>query len=116
MPEGDWVVEVGYKPGVTDNTGRTAKEVVEAMTGRQFGDNEGVYNSRMYFLKGSIKEDDVHNIAVDILANVLINRYAIKHNQAIQGRGGMGIVVPKVTITPSRSSNRLISGQCLSTT
>ncbi|MHB8108997.1 MAG: AIR synthase-related protein [Syntrophorhabdaceae bacterium] len=99
MFDADWVVEVGYKPGVTDNTGRTAKEVVEAMSGRQFGENEAVYNSKMYFLKGSINEDDVHKIAVDILANVLINRYAIKDINQYRADGGMGIVVPKVTIS-----------------
>ncbi len=62
--DADWVVEVGYKPGVTDNVGRTAKEVVEAMAGRPFGTGEAVYNSRMYFLKGPLSEDDVHRIAV----------------------------------------------------
>ena len=25
----DWAIEVGYKPGVTDNVGRTAREAVE---------------------------------------------------------------------------------------
>ncbi len=108
--EGDWVVEVGYKPGVTDNIGRTAKEVTEAMTGREFQDGEGVYNSRMYFLKGSITEDDVHNIAVDILANVLINRYAIKPIAQYKAEGGMGIMVPKVALTSEPVVERIDIG------
>ncbi len=108
--DGDWVVEVGYKPGVTDNIGRTAKEVVEAMTGSEFKDGEAVYNSKMYFLKGSITEDDVHNIAVDILANVLINRYAIKHISQYKADGGMGIFVPKVDITTEPVVERIDIG------
>lgn len=108
--EGDWVVEVGYKPGVTDNIGRTAKEVIEAMRGRPFENGEGVYNSRMYFLRGPITEDDVHNIAVDILANVLINRYAIKTVSQYRAEGGMGVFVPKVTITAEPVVERIDIG------
>ncbi len=96
--DADWVVEVGYKPGVTDNVGRTAKEVVEAMTGRPFGNGEAVYNSKMYFLKGSLSEDDVHRIAVDLLANVLINRYSLKDGARYEREGGMGVFVPRVAI------------------
>ena len=51
--DADWVIEVGFKPGVTDNVGRTAKEVIEAITGNPFRDGEAVYTSRMYFLKGA---------------------------------------------------------------
>ena len=108
--DGDWVVEVGYKPGVTDNVGRTAKEVIEAMAGREFRNGEGVYNSRMYFLKGSITEGDVRNITVDILANVLINRYAIKHISQYKADGGMGVSVPKVTITSEPVVERIDIG------
>ena len=97
--DADWVVEVGYKPGVTDNVGRTAREVVEAMAGRPFENGEGVYTSKMYFLKGSLTEDDVHRIAEGILANVLINRYTLKDMDRYGRDGGMGVFVPKVTIT-----------------
>lgn len=96
--DADWIVEVGYKPGVTDNVGRTAKEVVEAMAGRAFENGEAVYNSKMYFLKGKLSEDDVHRIAVDILANVLINRYSLKNRSRYDSEGGMGIFVPRVDI------------------
>ncbi len=96
--DADWIVEVGYKPGVTDNVGRTAKEVVEAMAGRPFANGEAVYNSKMYFLKGTLSEDDVHRIAVDILANVLINRYSLKDRARYDREGGMGVFVPRVTI------------------
>ncbi len=97
--EADWVVEVGYKPGVTDNVGRTAKEVIEAMAGKPFENGEAVYNSRMYFLKGALTEDEVHRIAEGILANVLINRYTVKDMGRYRAEGGMGVYVPKVTIT-----------------
>ena len=34
--DADWVIEVGFKPGVTDNVGRTAREVIEAVSGLRF--------------------------------------------------------------------------------
>src|SRR5271157_537871 len=62
MLDADWVVEVGFKPGVTDNVGRTAKEVIEALSGLRFGEEEGVYTSRLYFFKGAIDEAGVKEI------------------------------------------------------
>ncbi len=96
--DADWVVEVGYKPGVTDNVGRTAREVIEALAGRKFGEGERVYTSRMYFLKGKLEEKDVVNIAEGMLANTLINRYAYKKADQYERDGGMGVNVPRVSI------------------
>src|SRR5450759_13937 len=39
----DYAVEVGFRPGVTDNVGRTAREAVAYLTDRPFVDGEGVY-------------------------------------------------------------------------
>ena len=35
--DADSVIEVGFKPGVTDNVGRTAREVIEAVANRTLG-------------------------------------------------------------------------------
>jgi phosphoribosylformylglycinamidine synthase len=95
--DADWVIEVGFRPGVTDNVGRTAREVIEAAAHRTFGEDEGVYTSKMYFIKGPLSHDEVTRVAEGILANTLINRYAFKHIDAYRSEGGMGISVPKVT-------------------
>ncbi len=94
--EGDWAVEVGYKPGVTDNVGRTAREAIEALSGRKFGEDERVYTSRLYFFKGSLSETDIKNIAEGMLANTLINRYTYKMRAQYEKDGGMGIYAPKM--------------------
>ena len=93
---GDWVIEVGFKPGVTDNVGRTAKEVIEALSGHKFRENQGVFTSRMYSLKGKLGEKDVVAIAEGLLANTLINRYVYKNAARYRRDKGMGIFVPKV--------------------
>jgi phosphoribosylformylglycinamidine synthase len=95
--DADWVIEIGFKPGVTDNVGRTAREVIEAAAAYTFGEDEGVYTSKMYFIKGSLSRDDVLGVAEGILANTLINRYAVKHIDDYRKDGGMGTHVPKVT-------------------
>ncbi|RQW77668.1 MAG: phosphoribosylformylglycinamidine synthase, partial [Geobacter sp.] len=48
----DFLVEVGFRAGVTDNVGRTAREAVEYITGRPFAAGEGVYTSVQYVLRG----------------------------------------------------------------
>ncbi len=95
--DADWVIEIGFKPGVTDNVGRTAREVIEAAAGYTFGEEEGVYTSKMYFIKGPSPGTTSVRVAEGILANTLINRYAVKHIDDYRKDGGMGATVPKVT-------------------
>ncbi|MBN1267965.1 MAG: phosphoribosylformylglycinamidine synthase, partial [Kiritimatiellae bacterium] len=77
-PPFDWLVEVGFKPGVTDNVGRTACVVVEDVLGRRLGGQEGVYTSVQYFLRGQgLTRDNAGHIARDLLANALIHSIAV---------------------------------------
>lgn len=95
---GDWAIEVSFKPGVTDNVGRTAREVIEALSGHRFGENEGVYTSRIYFLSGTLTEKDITSIAEGLLANTLINRYVCKNAAQYEREGGMMVFAPKVSM------------------
>ena len=70
----NWLLEVGFKPGVTDNLGHTARAVVEDVLDRRLGDEEDVYTSAQYFLRGpALTREDAHRIAVDLIANTLIH-------------------------------------------
>lgn len=95
---GDWAIEVGFKPGVTDNAGRTAREVIESLSGNRFREDEGVYTSRIYFLSGKLGESDIKSIAAGMLANTLINRYVYKNADQYKRDGGMMVFAPKVSI------------------
>jgi len=95
---GDWAIEVGFKPGVTDNVGRTAREVIESLSGSRFREDEGVYTSRIYFLSGKLDESDIKSIAEGMLANTLINRYVYKSAGQYKRDGGMMAFAPKVSI------------------
>ena len=92
----DWAIEVGYKPGVTDNVGRTAREAVELLIHRKFTSEEGVYTSILYLLKGKIDRRQVETIATGLLANTLIQRFAIKDRASWDPKEGMGAYVSKV--------------------
>jgi phosphoribosylformylglycinamidine synthase len=73
QPAFDWMVEVGFKPGVTDNVGTTAKAVVQDVLDRPLSPRESVYTSMQYFLRGNqLAREDVWRIAKDLLANGLI--------------------------------------------
>lgn len=92
---GDWAIEVAFKPGVTDNVGRTAKEVIEAISDYKFRKGEGVYTSRVYMIWGEINEAEVIRIAEEVLANVLIHNYRYKDRKSYLSDGGMGIYLPR---------------------
>ncbi len=73
----DWCVEVGFRPGVTDNVGRTAQETFEAWFGHSFEEGEQVHSVRGYFFKGSLQRADVETITHQFLMNDLIEKATI---------------------------------------
>ncbi|MGD0623634.1 MAG: phosphoribosylformylglycinamidine synthase subunit PurS [Thermodesulfobacteriota bacterium] len=93
----DWAIEVGFKPGVTDNVGRTAREAIEILLQRKFKPEEGVYASVLYLIKGRLTREQAEWIATGLLANTLIQRFEVKDRRSWEPGVGMGITVPKVT-------------------
>ncbi|MDW7726249.1 MAG: phosphoribosylformylglycinamidine synthase subunit PurL [Candidatus Methanoperedens sp.] len=69
-----WLIEVGFKPGVTDNVGATSKKASEDILGASL---RGVYFSRQYLITGGITKEDADSIAGGLLANTLIERWEI---------------------------------------
>lgn len=77
----DWSLEVGYKPGVTDNEGIIAAETIQAASGAIGLHPEArltVHTSRRCYVKGEITAQDGHRIAEAMLANPLIQRIAVE--------------------------------------
>lgn len=68
----DWLIEVGFRPGVTDNLARTAREAVERTLATKFDADQGIYTRKLYFIQGDISRDQAETIAKDLLANDLI--------------------------------------------
>jgi len=94
----DVLIEVGYRPGVTDNTGRTAREAIQYLSGRPFAPGEAVYTSVQYLLKGTVDVATAERIAAGFLANGLIQRWAIVPAAQFDHSKGLPVAVPKVDV------------------
>ncbi|EPR44728.1 Phosphoribosylformylglycinamidine synthase 2 [Desulfovibrio sp. X2] len=76
----DWLIEVGFRPGVTDNEGRTARETLAVVLGLPPEAARGlsVYTSTQYLFSGDLSREQAGHIATDLLANELIQRYELR--------------------------------------
>ncbi|MDX2481204.1 MAG: AIR synthase-related protein [Desulfuromusa sp.] len=92
----DMLIEVGFRPGVTDNTGRTAKEAIQYLTGRPFTEGEAVYTSTQYLLSGLTDKAMAEKITSDFLANGLIQHWTILSADELDPQIGVPATVPRV--------------------
>ncbi len=92
-----WVIEVGFRPGVTDNVGKAAREGIEAVLGRTLAGEEAVYTSRQYLLTGQLTREEVQRIAGDLLANALIQRWAIRSFEEWTAGQYIDLGIPRVS-------------------
>jgi phosphoribosylformylglycinamidine synthase II len=72
----DFAIEVGFRPGVTDNVGKSAAEGIQDTLGRALAPGEAVYKSTLYAVRGASRETCQH-MAKDLLANGLIQQYVV---------------------------------------
>ena len=70
----DWLVEVGFLNGVTDNTGQAAAEGISDIINKK----TTVKTSKLYAIKGKLSEGQVKLICEKLLANTLIQYYTVK--------------------------------------
>jgi len=95
----DWIIWVGYRPGVRDNPGATAVEAIEDLLGLRLKEGESVYTSRRYCLKGdALTAEAVDRIAGQLLANDIIQQWRIFSAEQWDPASGIGIVIPKVRL------------------
>ena len=72
-----WYIEVGFRPGVTDNVGRTARESLEQRLGRPLADGHAVHSATGYFVRGRLSRAQAEALAADWLGNALIQRAVV---------------------------------------
>lgn len=96
-----YAIEIGFLPGVTDNVGTTAREMIEDAAGRKFKEGESVYSSYVLFLEGSLSKKTVETYAAE-LYNPLIERASIyKKGEKIP------LIVPKVKLHETMSADEV---------
>ncbi len=92
----DWLVEVSFRPGVTDNEGRTGREAIEDRLGRKLSPGESVHTSMQYLIKGNLTIEQIETISKQLLGNDLIERFDIVDGRSWDARKGIEAKVPLV--------------------
>jgi len=93
-PTPDFLIVVGFKPGVTDNVGRSAKAAIGDILNRKLRDDEAVYSSVEYLLYGkSITAESAKTIACKLLANELIQSVKVLSGAEAKNRIPMNLPV-----------------------
>ena len=95
----DWIIEVAFRPGVTDNEGRTAKETIvlalELPEPRR--KTLAVYTALQYHIDGLPDRETATRVALDLLANDLLQRNDIKSRDEWCAEPGFPARAAKVT-------------------
>lgn len=95
----DWMIWVGFRPGVKDNAGATAVEAIKDLLSITFGDDEAVYTSKRYCLKGQeLSFESVEKIANELLANDIIQQWKVFNRENWVSDQGVGFIIPKVRL------------------
>jgi phosphoribosylformylglycinamidine synthase len=96
--EYQFLIEVGFLPGVTDNIGKSAALGVADVIGRPLGNGDGVYKSTQYAVRGLVGENECDSFTRDLLANELIQRWVIHTPEEIKSSSeNTGLDLPVVT-------------------
>ena len=95
----DWVIEVGFRPGVTDNEGRTARDTLALALGLSKDQAKGlcVYTSAQYAISGKLSLEQAEYIGRGHLANELIQRFSVKSADQWAQNPGFPLKAAQVT-------------------
>ncbi len=93
--EFDFLVEKGFRPGVTDTVGKTARMQIEFTLGRRLKEEEKVYTSTQYLFTGKLSREQIQRIC-GVLGNDLIERFVVLSESEFDEKRGVGKTVPRV--------------------
>jgi len=97
--EFDWIIWVGFRPGVRDNPGSTAVEAIEDLLNIKFTAAQAVYTSKRYCLKGpNLDAAAMDRVAGGLLANNIIQQWRIYSAEQWNPVEGIGYILPKVVL------------------
>jgi len=95
----DWMIWVGYRPGVRDNPGSTAVEAIQDVLGVTLAESEAAYTSKRYCIScQDLVLEDMQKIAGELLANDLIQQWKIFSPEEWDPNVGVGFIIPRVVL------------------
>ena len=81
----DWTIWIGFRPGVRDNPGSTAREAVEDLLRIKLKKGDAIYTSNRYCLCGSeLTVVQAEQIAGELLANGIIQQWRVISSQEVE--------------------------------
>jgi len=85
----DWLIVIGFCPGVTDNVGKTAFLAIEDIIDKKLDFyKDKVFSSVEYLISSAeLAENDILNIGKKLLANELIQTISVYNYYEIAGKG-----------------------------
>ena len=99
-PECDYLLCIGFKPGVTDNVSRTFRSAAADILGRKLREDEYVFSSTEYLISGKdLTEEQVKTIGSKLLANELIQ--TVKIFPASELDGELPLNMPRINAVGS---------------
>ncbi|MGI6393447.1 MAG: phosphoribosylformylglycinamidine synthase subunit PurL [bacterium] len=94
----DWIIEVGFLPGVTDNEGRSALWGLKTFF-ESVNEQDMIFSRKKYLLSGRIDKATAEMIGSKLLANDVIQNYSVVSFQDWAKGQRIGDKVPKVKST-----------------
>jgi len=95
----DWMIWVGFRPGVRDNPGSTAVEAIQDVLGITWAEGQAVYTSKRYGINcQGLAKEDMQQIAAELLANDLIQQWKIFAPDEWDPNVGVGYIIPRVVL------------------
>ncbi len=94
--DADFILEVSFKPGVTDNEGNTAASTACMVLNRPRTDLN-IYTANQYHIWADLTLEQAENIGKNLLANELIQRLRIKTKLEWEKEAGFSAQASKVT-------------------
>ncbi|HNR31339.1 MAG TPA: AIR synthase-related protein, partial [Candidatus Hydrogenedentes bacterium] len=104
----DYVIEVGFLPGVTDNIGKSSAEGIADVLGRPLAAGEAVFKSTLYVVRGGVDAATCARIARDLLANELIEQWVVKSAAEMRALDGKPLLALPIVTTTSDAAVREI--------
>lgn len=91
----DWVLHVGYKPGVKDNPGEASATILSHLFEKM---DANVFASQYFALKGNLTREQVEMLGRELKANDTVERFQVFSKDEWNPRVGVGRNIPKVTL------------------
>jgi len=104
----DWAVTVGFRPGVTDNVGRTAHVLAADVLDRSIAEGEAVYTETTWILRAPRATlSEVEQIALGILANPVIQTVRVDSHDEWRA-AGVDLSIPEVEAESGIEIKRIV--------